>query len=45
MRYEKPFVIEIGGAIETVQDSTAKIHILIDVQGWVTISAYQADEK
>jgi hypothetical protein len=28
MRYEK-LVIEIGGAIQTIQDSTAKIHMLL----------------
>lgn len=45
MRYEKPSVVEVGSAIGAVQNTTAKIHILIDVLGWVTISAYQADEK
>jgi len=45
MKYEKPCVLEMGKAINAVENSTAKIHILVDVPGWVTIAAYQADEK
>jgi len=46
MRYEKPSVVEVASAIKAVQSgTTARIHILVDVAGWVTIAAYQADES
>lgn len=45
MEYRKPQIVEIGNAIGDVENTSAKIHIVVDVLGWVTIAAYQSDEK
>jgi hypothetical protein len=45
MEYQKPQVIEVANAIGDVENTSAKIHIMVDVPGWVTIAAYQSDEK
>ena len=45
MEYRKPQIVEIGNAIGGVENTSAKIHIMVDIPGWVTIAAYQSDEK
>jgi hypothetical protein len=44
MRYEAPTVVEIASAIEAVQGSTQKTSFPLDLEGMVTVSAYQSDE-
>ena len=44
MRYEAPSIIELAKAIDAVQDSTQKTSPPVDLQGMVTVSAYQSDE-
>jgi hypothetical protein len=45
MRYETPTIVELSNPIEAVQSSMLKTSIPTDLQGMVTVSAYQSDES
>ena len=45
MKYQAPEVIELANAIDAVQESTLKTAPPVDLQGMVTVSAYQSDES
>lgn len=44
MRYETPSIIELAGAVEAVQNSTAKIRGPVEVTDLMTVMAYESDE-
>jgi hypothetical protein len=44
MKYEAPAIVELSSAIEAVQGSTLKTSFPMDLEGMVTVSAYQSDE-
>jgi hypothetical protein len=44
MKYEAPAIVELSSAIEAVQGSTQKTAFPLDLEGMVTVSAYQSDE-
>ena len=44
MKYEAPAIVELSSAIEAVQGSTLKTSFPVDLEGMVTVSAYQSDE-
>jgi hypothetical protein len=44
MKYEAPAIVELSSAIEAVQGSTQKTSFPLDLEGMVTVSAYQSDE-
>jgi hypothetical protein len=44
MKYEAPAIVELPGTIEAVQSSTQKTSFPLDLEGMVTVSAYQSDE-
>lgn len=44
MKYEKPNIVEVASAIDTVQDTLAKVAGPVEVTDLMTVSAYQSDE-
>lgn len=44
MNYEAPSIIEHAKANDVVQNSTQKMSPPFDLNGMVTVSAYQSDE-
>ena len=44
MKYVAPALVELASAIEAVQGSTQKTSIPMDLEGMVTVSAYESDE-
>jgi hypothetical protein len=44
MKYETPSVVEVGSAIDAVQNSLAKVAGPVEVTDLMTVPAYQSDE-
>ncbi len=45
MKYVTPAIVQLGSAIEALQESTQKASLPLDLEGMVTVSAYQSDES